>query len=144
MYRKLIEIGQRISLLKDQDEFNFELLLGLIDAYHLGGHFMEPDNESPKSKWFFYTVTLDGEPENGILMTSYDHFNIRFLMDSIYGDINDVVINWWTEISAQQAIEYVGPNEFKRAENEMLHGRALNEAETEKPLLRLVKNPPLE
>jgi hypothetical protein len=120
MYKNITKIGQNISQCRDKDSFNFELLLGLIDAYYLGVRMS--DIKKLDNKWFFYTVTISGEAQNGVLLTTYGHFNIRFLLDVAYGGEPDIVLNWWTEISRQQALEFLGTEEIERIEHEVEHG----------------------
>ena len=117
IYKTIIKIGQRI-LRGGTDGFNFELLLGLIEAYHLGASMNH--TQPPDSKWFFYTVTVSGKVQNGVLMSASGHFNIRFLMN-VYKK-KEVVINWWSEINRQQALEYIGAAELERLENEVNGG----------------------
>jgi hypothetical protein len=131
----LNKLAQEIST-SAKDSFNFELICGLLEAYLLGAKHMD-DITKKTPKYFFYTVTAAGMMHNGVLMTTSGYFNIRFLIDVALKGKPNVIIHWWTEISRDQSLEYIGPKEMLRLENEMIpHTKP-----TTTTSLRLVKNP---
>jgi len=73
-------------------------------------------------KYYFYTVSYMTTPMqnvtvNGVLVTNKDYFSLNFLLKVAFKDKPNTVVQFWTELSRDAILDYLGTHRLLSMEN---------------------------